>query len=197
MKGTPLPPLPTCGFLQWRRKLQILHLCCWDHGDVVQLLTQAVRGAALVPKLEIKVLYNPSFPFQKTFFSNEEANVRLDSLFMKCSPEMERSILRIATYHEGLEGCDGFQNLFVICMRLLVKGEKSPSAPAEQQQPLRSTHCPSTPWGAELTGCWGMWVQAARAAGGSQSPPGTFLTTQFKVTWFQAATQSIDTSSGV
>lgn len=133
VKGTPLPPQPTCGFLQWRRKLQVLHHCCWDHGDVVQLLTRAVRGAAL--KLEIKVLYNPSFPFQNIFFSNEEANVRLDSLFMKCSPEMECSILRIATYHKGLEGCDGFQNLFVICMRLLVKGEKSPSAPAAAAAP--------------------------------------------------------------
>lgn len=47
----------------------------------------------------------------------------------------ERSILRIATYHKGLEGCDGFQNLFVIRMRLLVKGEKNPSG-NQQQRPL-------------------------------------------------------------
>lgn len=47
---------------------------------------------------------------------------------------MERSILRIATYHKGLEGCDGFQNLFVICMRLLVKGEKKKSLSHQQHQ---------------------------------------------------------------
>lgn len=45
---------------------------------------------------------------------------------MKCSSEMECSILRIATYHKRFEGCDGFQDVFMICMRLLVKGEKKP-----------------------------------------------------------------------
>lgn len=68
MKGTPLTPLPTRGFLQRRRKSQMLCLCCWDHGASVQLLKHAARGAALGSKLEIKILYNPSFPFKKTFF---------------------------------------------------------------------------------------------------------------------------------
>lgn len=60
---------------------------------------------------------------------------------------MECSILRIATYHKGLEGCDGFQNLFMICMRLLVKGEKNPSAtssssrPAQHPLPRRTQGC--------------------------------------------------------
>lgn len=67
-----------------------------------------------------------SIPKDLSFLLNEETNVRLDSLFMKCSSEMECSILRIATYHKRFEGCDGFQDVFMICMRLLVKGEKKP-----------------------------------------------------------------------
>lgn len=43
---------------------------------------------------------------------------------------MECFILRIATYHKGLEGCDGFQNIFMICMRLLVKGQQIPQPSA-------------------------------------------------------------------
>ena len=196
MKGTLPLPLPTRGFLQRRRKLEILRLCCWDHGASVQLLKHVARGAALGLKLEIKILYNPSFPFQKTFFSDEETNVRLDSFFMKCSPEMERSILRIATYHKGLEGCDGFQNLFVICMRLLVKGEKNPSAtsssshPVQHPLPERTQGCRAR----RVLGDAGPRVQAAWAAGGGQCPPGTFLTTRFNMTQFKAAMQFIDTN---
>lgn len=109
---------------------------------------------------------------------------------MKHSPETEHSILRIVTYHKGLEGCDGFQNIFVICMRLLVK-KKSEKALAAA---LGSTHHPSTaPRAAELAGCWGCGVPAARAAGGGQNPPGIFLTTLFNVTWFKATMQFIDT----
>jgi len=137
MKGTPSPPLPTRGFLQRRRNSEILHLCCWDHRARMQLLKLAAGGAALGLKLEITILYNPSFPLQKTFFSNEETNVRLESFFVKCSPEMKRSILRTATYHQGLEGRDGFQHLFVICMRLLVKGEKRSLS---QQHPVPRQH---------------------------------------------------------
>ena len=115
---------------------------------------------------------------------------------MKCSPEMERSILRIATYHKGLEGCDGFQNPFVICMRLLVKGEKNPSAtstsshPVQHPLPQRTQGCRAR----RVLGDAGLRVQAAWAAGGGQCPPRTFLTTQFNMTWFKAAMQFIDTN---
>lgn len=105
---------------------------------------------------------------------------------MKCSPEMECSILRIATYHKGLEGCDGFQNLFMICMRLLVKGEKNPSATSTSTSTSTSTRPVQHPVPQRTQGCRarrvlgdvGPRVQTASAAGGGQNPPGTFPTTQ-------------------
>lgn len=53
---------------------------------------------------------------------------------------MECSILRIATYHKGLEGCDSFQNIFMICMRLLVKGEQISQPSAAVVPTLSITH---------------------------------------------------------
>lgn len=67
---------------------------------------------------------------------------------------MECSILRIATYHKGLEGCDGFQNIFMICMRLLVKGEQISQPSAAVALTLSITHSPRT-LRAEHTGSMG------------------------------------------
>lgn len=155
-------------------------------GPQSQCALAAARGPALDLKCEIKFLCNPSFPFQKTVFPNEETNVRLDSFFVKWRSEMECSILRIATYHKGLEGCDGFQNIFMICMRLLAKGEQISQPPAAAAPTLSITHSPAHS---------GLSLQAAWASGAGQSPPGIFPTIHFNIAWLKAAMQFIDTSA--
>lgn len=53
MKGTPPPAPPTRGFLQQRRKSEMLCLCCPGPRSWHELLKHAARGAALGLKLEI------------------------------------------------------------------------------------------------------------------------------------------------